>query len=161
MYKAIIFDLDGTLLNTLGDIADCVNAALSRAGFPPHPEDAFRLMVGEGVTKLIRAALPEKTREDEALLARVSADYQKEYDKHYLRRTRPYPGVSELLRELSGQGVRLGVFSNKPHAMTERMVAECFPGISFDLVLGAREGFPLKPNPDGVFEILAVCGAAP
>ena len=149
----IIFDLDGTLLNTLDDLGYACNHALRLSGFPEHPIEAYPRMVGNGINNLIRRALPETERTEENVL-RVRAHFVPYYDEHNCDFTRPYPGVPELLHTLKAQGCQLAVASNKYQAATEKIVNRFFPGI-FDVVLGEREGIPRKPNPQIVSDILS------
>jgi len=129
-----IFDLDGTLLNTLDDIADSMNAALAACGLPVHPARDYRLLVGRGVSNLVRAACPPET--DGETLARVGALYARGYAEGYLNKTRAYEGAEAMLRALTEDGAALAVLSNKPHGMTVRMISECFPSIRFAAVFG-------------------------
>ena len=149
----VIFDLDGTLLNTIDDLGYACNHALRLSGFPEHPIEAYPRMVGNGINNLIRRALPETERTEENVL-RVRAHFVPYYDEHNCDFTRPYPGVPELLRTLKAQGCQLAVASNKYQAATEKIVNRFFPGI-FDVVLGEREGIPRKPNPQIVSDVLS------
>lgn len=159
-YRASIFDLDGTLVDSLEDIADATNAVLQRLGLPTHPVDAYRAFVGEGVEVLVRRAAPEATRTDEDL-ARLAAKVRAEYAAHYADKTRPYPGVPEALQELGRRGLRLAVLSNKPHDGTLRVVEALLGQIAFEAVLGARDGVPKKPDPSGALEIASQLGLPP
>lgn len=147
-----IFDLDGTLLNTLEDIADALNLTLCKYGFPPHPLDSYKYFVGSGVINLIRTALPENIRNDETVLM-LKKDYEQYYTAHSQDKTKPYPGIVDMLKSLISQGLKLAVLSNKPHASTCFLVDAYFPGI-FDMVLGQRDGVPHKPDPSAVLEII-------
>lgn len=154
--RAVLFDLDGTLLDTLDDIGGAMNAVLERAGFPPHPIEAYKLMVGKGVRHLVEAAAPAgKYREE--LLVWMREEYHKRSDSS----TKPYPGVAELLNGLKAAKVPFAVLSNKPQPLTERAVERFFPSFRFSSVLGAREGVPLKPDPAGALEIAARLEIAP
>lgn len=159
-YKVVLFDLDGTLLDTLEDLAAAVDHALSLRGFPLHSLDEYRLMVGHGVRNLVMQALPEDRRGD-ALVDTCLAEFKAYYTAHIDVHTHPYPGMQELLRTLHGQGVRLAVASNKFQSGTEYLVRRFFGDIPFVAVLGNREGFPLKPDPEIVGEVLRCAGAAP
>jgi len=159
-YEAVLFDLDGTLLDTLEDLADSTNAALAALGYPPHPLDAYRTLVGDGIHNLARRALPEGRRDEETVLRCVDA-IRAEYARRWDARTRPYPGVPELLDALSGRGVRMAILSNKPDGATRRVVERLLPGWDFALVLGAREGVPLKPDPAAALEVAARLGLRP
>ncbi len=149
----IIFDLDGTLLNTIDDLGYACNYALERTGYPTHRIEEYPRMVGNGINNLIRRALPEDERSEENIL-RVRAHFVPYYDAHNCDYTRPYEGIPELLASLKAQGHHLAVASNKYQAATEKIVNHFFPGI-FDVVLGEREGIERKPNPQIVYDILS------
>jgi phosphoglycolate phosphatase len=152
--KAIIFDLDGTLLNTLEDLCDAVNRVLARNGFPPHPLDAYRYFVGDGAAALFKRALPA-ARQDEATLHRCLVDFRDDYGRHWNVKTRPYPGIPEMLDALVARGARLAVLSNKPHETTEKCVGGFLVRWRFDVVLGQHEPLPKKPDPAGALAIAA------
>lgn len=143
--RAVLFDLDGTLTNTLEDIAFAMNHALCLYGLPEHPVDAYRYFVGSGAKMLAHRVVGEH-HEKEADVLRA---YQQYYEAHSLVKTCPYPGVQELLQTLQARGVKLCVFSNKPHADTCRVVEHFFPEIAFTVVRGQQEGMPVKPDPAG------------
>lgn len=152
--QLVIFDLDGTMLNTIADIAMATNHALSAFGYPTHSEEKIKSFVGNGVSKLLERALPEdkRTEENIALLREAFTEY---YDKHNADLSTPYPGIASLLSQLQENGVLLAVASNKYQSATEKLVAHYFPGIDFVCVLGQRTGIPVKPSPDIVHEIIA------
>ena len=149
----IIFDLDGTLLNTIDDLGYACNYALEKAGFPTHPISEYPRMVGNGINNLIRRALPEADRTEETIL-RVRSHFVPYYDAHNCDYTRPYEGIPELLQTLKSRGHQLAVASNKYQAATEKIVTHFFPGV-FDVILGEREGIERKPDPQIVKDILA------
>lgn len=159
-YAAVIFDLDGTLVDSLADLADSMNAALAHLGFPAHPQEAYRYFVGDGMRQLARRVLPDGEKEGETLerTIRLMAD---EYEKRWDAKTRPYPGIPELLKELTNVGMKLAVLSNKPDVFTKKMVPSLLPEIEFDQVIGARPGVPVKPDPQAALEIAANWGIAP
>lgn len=159
-HEAVIFDLDGTLLNTLEDLADSMNAVLRRAGFPTHGVDAYRYFVGEGMPTLVRRAVPEERRDEETLAACL-AGMREEYSRRCLAKTRPYPGVPELLDQLTRRRVRMAVLSNKPQDATVQMVALLLKAWRFEAVAGARPGGPMKPDPAGALEIAAELALEP
>ena len=159
-YKVVLFDLDGTLLDTLEDLAASVDHALSVKGFPLHTLGEYRLMVGHGVRNLVMQALPEDRRED-AVVDTCLAEFKAYYTAHIDVHTHPYPGMQELLRTLHGHGVQLAVASNKFQSGTEYLVRRFFSDVPFVAVLGNREGFPLKPDPEIVGEVLRRAGAGP
>ena len=155
MKKLVIFDLDGTLLNTIADLANSTNYALKVLGYPIHEPDKYNFMVGNGINKLFERALPdgEKTEENVLRVRQESVPY---YDQHNADKSRPYPGVTELLETLQTAGMQLAVASNKYQAATEKLIAHYFPNIKFTAVFGQREGIPVKPDPIIVKEILQI-----
>lgn len=159
-YKLVIFDLDGTLVDTIADLGTAVNVALRAKGFPEHTLEAYRGMVGNGVRMLVKRAMPEALREDEALLDELLALFLDYYIQHIDERSRPYPGIPELLAELHAAGVQLGVASNKFQAGAAKLIGRMFPGIPFAAVLGGRSGVPLKPDPAVVDEIRERAGVS-
>lgn len=158
--RAVLFDLDGTLLDTLADIADSANAVLEERGFPIHDQDAYRYHVGSGVKTLFQRALPEAARSDELVEACV-ASFRDVYDRRWNVKTRPFEGISELLDGLVERGVKMAVLSNKPHHFTRKCVAEYLAPWPLDPVLGQREGIPLKPNPAAALEVAGQLKIAP
>ena len=155
----VIFDLDGTLLDTIGDLAVACNAVLGVRGLPQHTYEEYCHFVGNGILRLVERALPEPLRTPETVAA-VRADFVKYYTEHIDAHTRPYDGIPELIAELARRGVALAVASNKFQAGTEKLVGLFFPGVTFAAVLGQRPGVPLKPSPAVVEEILARTGTA-
>ena len=155
MKHLVIFDLDGTLLNTIADLAQSTNYALKELGYPTHEEDAYRFMVGNGINKLFERALPEGEK-TEANVLRVRQKFVPYYDLHNADKSLPYPGIPELLTDLQTQGIQLAVASNKYQAAAEKLIAHYFPSIHFIAVFGQREGIPTKPDPAVVHEILKI-----
>lgn len=149
----IIFDLDGTLINTIDDLGQACNHALAACGFPTHKIEDYPRLVGNGINKLIERALPEEHRNEQTVL-RLREYFVPFYDEHNCDLTRPYDGIPELLHTLKAEGHYLAVASNKYQAATEKIVAQLFPGI-FDIVLGERENIPRKPDPQIVYDILS------
>lgn len=160
MKKLVIFDLDGTLLDTLADLAESTNEALSLNGFPRHAIGEYKFFVGNGINKLFERALPEGAK-TEANIQRVRKAFLAHYDVHNTDLSRPYSGIPALLEELQNAGVRLAVASNKYQAATCKLIAHFFPAIRFAAVLGQREGVPAKPDPAIVREILTLTGVEP
>jgi phosphoglycolate phosphatase len=154
MPAAAIFDLDGTLLDTLDDLADSANEALETCGFPPHPVEAYRIFVGDGMGVLIERILPPESRNPETV-DRVLRSYRAAYDRRWNAKTVPYPGVEELLAELGHRKVPLGVLSNKPQSYTEICMAHFLGHHPFGKILGQRDAVPRKPDPAGAWEIAA------
>ncbi len=149
----IIFDLDGTLLNTIDDLGHACNYALEQLNYPTYPISAYPAMVGNGINNLIRRALPENERGEENIL-RVRAHFVPYYNAHNCDYTRPYDGMTEVLKALKAQGHYLAVASNKYQTATQTIVTHFFPKI-FDVVYGERDGVERKPNPQIVFDILS------
>lgn len=145
MKKLVIFDLDGTLLNTIADLAAATNQALQYYGYPTHETEAYRFFVGNGINKLFERALPEGERTEENVL-KIRSQFIPYYDEHNADLSRPYPGISELLKTLQQQGIMIAVASNKYQAATRKLIAHYFPEINFVEVLGQREGIPAKPG---------------
>lgn len=160
MKKLVIFDLDGTLLNTIADLAQSTNHALHALGYPTHDTSAYPFMVGNGINKLFERALPEGEKAPENVL-RVRAEFIPYYNVHNADMSAPYPGIPELLEQLQARGILLAVASNKYQEATTKLIAHYFPGISFAAVLGQREGIPVKPDPAIVHDILKQARVAP
>lgn len=158
MTKAVIFDLDGTLLYTIPDIAAALNAALEVNGFPTRELEAYRHYVGSGIRNAIRRA----TRPDlpDEQLDAIHKTYQSIYPCHCTERTTLFPDIHEALRALQGRGLRLGVLSNKTEATSQKIVSHYFPDIPFAFVWGNNSVRPLKPDPTGAKEFLALLNIA-
>ena len=159
-YDAILFDLDGTLLNTLEDLANAANDALNAFGLPTHPRDAYRYFVGEGAKNLMKNALPPAHRTEEMIqqsLARFRDNYERMWDKN----TRPYDGVPEMLTELQSRRIACAVLSNKPDDFTRKCVEQLLPAWQFACVFGQREGVPRKPDPVAALDIARTFGCDP
>lgn len=157
MKKLVIFDLDGTLVNTLTDLTECVNYALGKCNYPQHSFDEYRYFVGNGINKLIERALPEANRDVETIM-HVKAIFVEYYMQHKTDKSYVYPGIDDLLSSLQDKGIMLAVASNKYHEATLEMIAHYFPTINFAKVLGQRDGVPTKPHPQIVEEILEATG---
>ena len=155
MKKLVIFDLDGTLLNTIADLAQSTNHALAALGYPTHKEEEYNFMVGNGINKLFERALPEGEKTEENVL-RVRKEFVPYYDQHNADKSCPYPGITELLDELQAKGLQVAVASNKYQAATEKLIAHYFPNIRFTAVFGQREGVNVKPDPTVVYDILKI-----
>ena len=146
MTKLMIFDLDGTLLYTLEDLAGATNWVLAQYGYPPHPTDRYRYLVGNGIYNLIRRALPEEARTDERV-NRLAEEQTAYYNQHLLDHTRPYEGITEALAALRERGVEVAVLTNKPDSAAQQLMKDFFPEIDFFEVFGQRPGVPIKPDP--------------
>ncbi|NOQ46874.1 MAG: HAD-IA family hydrolase [Desulfobulbaceae bacterium] len=151
-FKAAVFDLDGTLLDTLEDIADSSNRVLEAVQFPTHPVEAYRYFVGDGIMTLIKRILPEQARDEETISRTVEA-FRKDYAVSWNIKSRMYDGIAEMLDGLRDTGLRLAILSNKPDRFTRICVNELLGRWDFDPLFGHREGVPKKPDPAGAFEI--------
>ena len=153
MKKLVIFDLDGTLLDTIADLAESTNHALKQLGYPTHNVETIRTFVGNGINKLLERALPlqEQTEENVRLMRSHFVPY---YDVHNADLSSPYPGIVHLLEDLQEKGIMIAVASNKYQEATVKLVKHYFPMINFIEILGQREGINVKPDPSIVFDIL-------
>ncbi len=154
MKKLVIFDLDGTLLNTIEDLAQAANYALEKNEFATHSMASYPFFVGNGVRRLITRVLPEDHR-DEETVNHLLKDFLEFYNEHCTQYTRPYDGMPELLSDLHDMGVRMAVASNKYQQAVDKIIGHYFPDINFVAVEGQREGVNIKPDPSVVFSILA------
>ena len=151
MKSFVIFDLDGTLLNTIADLGDACNYALRTLGYSEHALSTYNYMVGNGVRKLIERAEPDANAET---LEKLLALFREYYDEHCTDHTTPYPGIPELLRALSEKGIAIAVATNKYQAAADRIIRHYFPDIPFVAILGQVEDRPVKPDPSIVFAVL-------
>ena len=151
-FKAVLFDLDGTLLDTLEDLADTVNQILEQDGFPSHPLESYRFFVGEGATTLINRALPESARNNSTLQRCVNA-FNHLYEQNWNIKSKPYAGVERMLDSLVARGIHISVLTNKPNAFAQKCVGELLGKWKFDRVLGQQDDLPSKPDPTGALEI--------
>lgn len=158
MKKLVIFDLDGTLLNTIGDLADAVDYVMRSRNLPEHTNAEYRQMVGGGIKRLVERALPAELAANEAYVEECVTQFRRYYVDNIDRHTIPYEGMPELLRKLQSMGIKLAVASNKFQHGTDRLVAKFFGDIDFVAVEGNREGAPLKPDPEIVNNILRIAG---
>lgn len=161
MKKLVIFDLDGTLLNTIGDLADAVDYVMRSRNLPEHTNAEYRQMVGGGIKRLVERALPAELAENEAYVEECVAQFRRYYVDNIDRHTIPYDGIPELLHKLQRDGVKMAVASNKFQHGTDRLVAKFFGDIEFVAIEGNREGAPLKPNPEIIHNILRIAGVEP
>ena len=158
--RGVIFDLDGTLLDTLEDLVDAANATLAHFGFPGHSPDAYRYFVGDGLITLIERIVPEKNRSQPEIAACMDTFLQL-YGQSWDLKSRPYAGILEMLQQLRQTGLQLGVLSNKPHAFTRLSVQRFFAADAFDFVFGQRDDVPRKPDPAGAKEIAGLMQLQP
>ena len=159
-FKAVMFDLDGTLLNTVEDLADSMNHVLRRFGYPDHDISAYKYFVGDGMEVLVQRALPESHR-DQATIDRAVEEMQAVYSRNWAQKTRPYDGIPELLSRCVKCGLQMVVLSNKPDGATKQVVSHFFNPCHFEIVRGARPGVPKKPNPSTALEMAAKLGISP
>jgi phosphoglycolate phosphatase len=160
-WHAVLFDLDGTLLDTLEDLGDSMNAVLAARGYPTHPIPSYSTFVGDGVRTLVHRALPAAARVSEATVDELVPLMRAEYSARWKSKTRPYDGVPELLDGLAARGVRMAVLSNKPHPATVEVVAHFFSQWTFDATLGARPGVPIKPDAGAALEVSRLLAIPP
>lgn len=159
MYQLAIFDLDGTLVNSVEDLANAVNHTLAEMHYPTHPLDAFYYFVGNGVKKLCERALPASASAEEA--EQLLTQFYAYYATHCLDCTRPYDGMLSVLNQLKAKGMQLAVASNKPQPFVETIVKHFFGESQFDQILGSSDNRPRKPSPEIIIEIMSVCSIAP
>lgn len=158
MIKTILFDLDGTLLNTIDDLADAGNWVCAQHGWPTFTVEQFKHMVGNGIPKLIERFSPESARTPDQLAATL-AEFTARYDAHKEDKTAPYPGIPELLDALKAEGIQTAVFSNKADPLCGKIIEHYFGADSFSIVRGNRPGVPTKPDPTGVYSLMKDLGA--
>lgn len=160
MKKLCVFDLDGTLVDTLTSLWYCGNRALADNGYEGLPKELYKVMVGDGAATLMKRMLARVHGDPDDFEA-VFAAYREYFKEGCMYEVKPYPGIVELLGELKKMGVKIAVLSNKPHVQTQRIVKALFGEETFDMILGQREGVPKKPAPDGVLEIMSTFGIKP
>ncbi len=157
--SAIIFDLDGTLINSLDDLADTTNDALRAFGLPTHPVDPYRYFVGDGIMNLVRRAAPAGS--DDELVSRVCERAKQEYSRHWARKTRPYDGVMDMLKSLLKRNIPLLVLTNKPHEFAQQVMDHFFPDTPFARVQGSPPGAVAKPDPTLALALAKDLGLSP
>jgi phosphoglycolate phosphatase len=159
-FKCVIFDLDGTLVDTLGDIAGSMNHALEEGGFPTLSREVYATIVGTGLRNLARLALPPAKQDAKTVdtVYQGALDY---YGKHPVDHSRVYPGMAELVAELQGKRIKTAVLSNKADAITQMVIGRLFPPNTFTIVLGERAGTPRKPDPASTWELVAELDSSP
>ncbi|MBF0586152.1 HAD family hydrolase [Prosthecochloris sp. N3] len=152
-FKAVIFDLDGTLLDSLQDLADTMNTVLASRNLPRHSTDNYKLLVGYGMQELVARAVPEKERSNTELIGELQEEMKELYDKNWKHNTRPYRGIPQMLDQLSGMPLKTAVLSNKPDHFTRLCVDTLLSSWTFDRVMGHHEGIAHKPDPQGALLI--------
>lgn len=160
-YKGCIFDLDGTLVDTISDISDSINEALELHGYKTWEEKDYMQMVGTGFRNLVIKALPAEKKQDEETIGAVLHDYDAAYARLYLNKSKPYPGMAELLKTLESLGIPMAVNSNKRNDYTQNMISKLFPGTQFVGVFGERINVPKKPDPATALELAETMGFKP
>ena len=156
-FKAVLFDLDGTLLDTLDDLADSMNAVLEASGYPVHDVEAYKYFVGNGLRNLTERCLPGEHRTPAEIDFHLDK-LRKEYEARWDKKTRPYRGIPELLDALAGKGIKIAVLSNKADEFAVRVVKKLLPDWRFEAVVGEKPGYPKKPDPSGAIAIAAQLG---
>jgi phosphoglycolate phosphatase len=159
-YEAVLFDLDGTLIDTVDDIGDAANRVLSNRGFPMHPISTYYQFIGEGVKILFTRALPQEKR-NEDLINICLKEFVEDYRRNYDVKSQPYDGISEMLNALNVQGLKLAILSNKPDPLTQDCVTSLLSNWDFDVVFGQRDSVPRKPNPQAALEIAEKLSISP
>ncbi len=152
-FKAVIFDLDGTLLDTIEDLTDSMNASLAQMGYPTKTVEECKILVGDGLGTFISRSLPSSRADDPETCRKLRELIRSEYRKRNASKTRPYPGIREMLAAMSQRELPLAILSNKPDDSTREVVGKYFPDVPFRLVFGAREDVPVKPHPEGALAI--------
>lgn len=157
--KLVVFDLDGTLLDTIADLAEATNYALRRLGYPTHSVETIRSFVGNGINKLLERALPQAMQTEEGVMC-MRTHFIPYYNEHNADLSSPYPGVESLLKWLQDEGVQIAVASNKYQQATEKLVTYYFPEVNFVAVFGQRADVPIKPAPAVVHEIMSIASVS-
>ena len=158
--KCVLFDLDGTLVDSLADLANSMNRVLKEQGLPPHPTQAYRYFVGNGITTLVQRALPTNAQHQD-FIQECAHRMRQEYALHWADTTKPYPGIAELLDTLTARQIEMAILSNKPDELTKEVVKTLLPKWDFAVVAGATETIPRKPNPAGALRIASLLHCEP
>ncbi len=159
-FKAVLFDLDGTLLDTIDDLADSMNRVLIRHGFQTHGVEAYKYFVGNGMENMVKSALPEDRR-DQGTVTQCGAEMEEEYFAHWADKTKVYDGVPALLNGLSARKIKMAILSNKPNNIARIMVDRFLKEWSFNIVFGARDSHPRKPDPTAAREMCKILELSP
>jgi phosphoglycolate phosphatase len=160
-FRAIILDLDGTLLDTLEDLADSMNGTLSHFGFPVHALEKYKYFVGNGIEKLVKRSLPGSAKNDPQVISQCLEMMRQSYERNWNVKSRPYPGIPELLDALSVRGLNMAVLSNKPHDFTLKIIEKLLPAWRFDPIMGECPPIPRKPDPSSALAIANRLGVEP
>lgn len=158
--KAVLFDLDGTLLNTLNDLADSMNAVLLKRGYAVHGEEEYRYFIGNGIKNLVIRSLPSDI-DDQDIIEQCFSEMKEEYSRRIIDKTKPYEGIREMLGGLIKKGIKVSVLSNKRDENTKYIISKLLPEYRFDAVFGERPGVPKKPDPAAALEIARLLGVSP
>lgn len=158
--KCVLFDLDGTLVDSLADLANSMNRVLIRKGLPSHPMQSYRYFVGDGIFNLVRRALPADAQQEE-FMENCAREMRLEYSLHWADMTKPYPGIAELLNTLAARRIQMAILSNKPEELTQKVVRTLLPDWDFAAVAGARKDIARKPDPAGALRIARILGCEP
>lgn len=159
--QAVIFDLDGTLFDSLDDIAEAMNSVMSSQGFPTHPVSSYRYFVGNGMKKLVCRAIPQEYNERPDIISRCIEQMKSEYERRWCNQSKPYRNIPALLDELEKRGIKMCILSNKPDDFTQAIHDKFFSKWHFAKVLGATAEFPLKPDPRGALGIATAVNIEP
>ena len=160
-FEAILFDVDGTLLDSIEDLTDSMNSTLNHFGFPTHGVERYKYFVGDGMENLVKRALPDSVGTDSAIVSESLQMMRQTYDHNWKNKTRPYPGIPELLDGLTDHKVKMTVLSNKPDYFIQKIVQELLPSWRFEIVMGERPSVPRKPDPSSAIEIAERLGIRP
>jgi phosphoglycolate phosphatase len=160
-FSAVLFDADGTLLDSLQDLADSMNDTLAHHGFPSHEIDKYKYFVGDGMENLVIRSLPDAARADSDMVRQCLEMMRDNYGRNWKNKTRPYPGVPRLLDELSRQNIKMAILSNKPDNFMQQVVVELLPSWRFEIVMGERPPIPRKPDPTSARLISDMLGISP
>ncbi|MFZ2447087.1 MAG: HAD family hydrolase [Syntrophobacteraceae bacterium] len=160
-FAAVLFDADGTLLDTLDDLADSMNDTLRHFGFPPHATERYKYFVGDGMENLVRRSVPDSVRNDPATISGCLKMMRAQYERNWNNKTRPYAGIPELLDGLAARGVKMAILSNKPDDFMQLMTRELLPAWRFEVVMGERPPTPRKPDPTSALAIAGTLAVRP